>query len=148
MRINFRTVPNAKDFDPIPPGQYACELKTVEERKSAAGHPYWALQWAVSEGQFKGATVFDFMVFSAKGLPRLKLLCQVSGIDVKGMVDLKPETLLGARARVSVVTNEYQDREGKARTGNKASYFGYAPLGTGTEDDGEEPPIEGDDPGF
>lgn len=134
-RIDFSTVEDAKDFTPLPEGEYLCRVDNVKEALTGAGDEMWKLRMAVVEGEHKGRYIFDNLVFSEKALKRAKFVCRCLGIDVSGEVDLTPDMIVGKQANVRVELEEYQDDEGREKKRNRVPFAGYEKP----DDETEEP---------
>ena len=124
-RINFDSVDAISDFAPLPDGDYVCSLSDIETDTTRAGDPMWKLRWTVEEGECAGRLLFDNLVFSAKALPRVKLVCESCGLDTDGEIDLEPEMMLGKRVRISTYIEEYVDDRGATKASNRIPYDGY-----------------------
>lgn len=127
-RVDFNNVSDIADFSPVPDGEYLCRLTDIEIDRTQAGDEMWKLRWQVDGGEHDGRLLFDNLVFSAKAMPRVKLICASCGLGVSGMVDLDPPMLLDRRAMVVTFQQEYQDDKGQAKVSNKIPYDGYAPV--------------------
>ena len=125
-KINFDTVDAISDFAPLPDGEYICSLSDIETDVTRAGDPMWKLRWTVEEGECAGRLLFDNLVFSAKALPRVKLICESCGLDVSGEIDLEPAMLLEKRSRITTYIEEYVDDSGATKARNRIPYDGYA----------------------
>ena len=86
----------------------------------------WKLRLQVEGGEHDGRLIFDNLVFSAKAMSRVKLICASFGLDVSGAVDLDPSMLLEKRAMVSTYQEEYEDDRGQAKVTNRIPYDGYS----------------------
>jgi len=133
-RINFDTVDALSDFAPLPDGEYLCSLSDIEMDATRAGDPMWKLRWTVETGEFAGRLLFDNLVFSAKALPRVKLICDSCGLDVSGEIDLEPAMLLEKRARISTYIEEYVDDRGTNKACNRIPFGGYSSADAVDED--------------
>ena len=133
-RIDFNSVAGVENFAPIPAGDYTCRLTDIEPDVTRAGHEKWRLRWEVQEGEYAGRNIFDTISFTPKAMPRVKLVCEICGVDVTGEVNLEPEMLLGARARVTVFVEEYVDEHDSLKARSRVPFEGYAALGTAGPD--------------
>ncbi len=133
-RINFATIDAIANFAPLPDGEYPSILSDIETDVTRAGDPMWKLRWTVEGGEFAGRLLFDNLVFSAKALPRVKLICESCGLDVSGEVDLEPAMLLEKRARITTYIEEYVDDNGATKARNRIPYDGYASAAGGDDD--------------
>jgi len=128
VKINFKDVPDAEEFEVLPDGEYMVEVSGVEEKETKGGDTYWNLKHVVIEGEHEGRFIFDNITFNDKGLPRVKLVFSRLGIDVSGKIEIEPEDLVGERAYVTVAAQEY---DGKTRS--KVEFAGYRKI----DDEGE-----------
>jgi Protein of unknown function (DUF669) len=135
-RIDFSSVEDAKDYTPIPEGEYLCRIDKVEEALTGAGNEMWKLRLAVVSGEHKGRFLFDNLVFSEKALKRAKFVCRCLGVDVSGEIDLTPEMIVGKQANVRVEIEEYVDDEGHEKKRNRVPFAGYDKT---EDDDAAEP---------
>ena len=85
----------------------------------------WKLRWAIEGGEHQGRLLFDNMVFNDRAMPRVKLICNVLGLDVSGEVDLEPEMLIGRRAMIETYIEEYTDSNGAQKARNAIPWDGY-----------------------
>jgi len=93
--------------------------------------------------EFTGRFIFDNLVFSEAAIKRAKLICSRLGLDVSGELNLTPSLLKDRRCYISVLTEEYEDNEGKIKKRNIVPFAGYeranvAEAADSGEDDGEE----------
>ena len=133
-RINFSTVDAISDYAPLPDGEYTCSLADIETDITRVGDLMWKLRWTVEGGEYAGRLLFDNMVFSAKALPRAKLICASCGLDITREIDLEPAALLGKHARITTYVEEYRDDQGVAKARNRIPYGGYAAVGAADDD--------------
>jgi len=133
-RLNFATIDAIANFAPLPDGARICTLTDIETDVTRAGDPMWKLRWTVEGGEYAGRLLFDNLAFSAKALPRVKLICECCGLDVSGEIDLEPGMLLEKRARVTTYIEEYVDDSGATKARNRIPYDGYASA-EGSDDD-------------
>ena len=124
-KIDFSKVEDVQDFSPLEDGKYLCGLSEVEESTTQYGDELWKLKFEVIEGDHTGRFIFDNLVFSSAAMKRAKLICSRLGLDVSSELDLKPSMLEGRKCYISVVTEEYEDSEGKTKKRNVVSFAGY-----------------------
>ena len=72
--------------------------------------PVLAIRYRLIGGQDDGRIVRDWMYFSPKALPRIKLLFDVVGRRLEGEQAIDPEDLLDDRLEIEVHHDEYQGR--------------------------------------
>lgn len=143
-KVDFSKVDDVQDFSPLPDGKYLCQASEIEEATTQYDDEMWKLKFEVVEGEHKGRFIFDNLVFSEAALKRAKLICSRLGLDVSGEVELTPSMLKGRRCYLSVLTEEYEDSEGKTKKRNVVPFAGYEKVKGNTEasqssdDDSEE----------
>ena len=145
---DFSSVDDARDFSPLPPGDYPCRLAAIDaNERTKAGNKMWNLRFVVKEGDCQGRMIFDRISFGEAALPRVKLLCHALGLDVTGKVDLIPELLIDREVLVTVENQSYFDRrEGKGKKFNKVVFAGYSSIENSSSSDTEVPEDEDDVP--
>ena len=124
-KVDFKNVSEIADFAPIPDGEYLCRLADIETDRTRSGDEMWKLRWQVEGGEHDGRLLFDNMVFSAKAMSRVKLICSSCGLDVSGEIDLDPPMLLDKRALISTYQEEYEDDKGQSKVQNRIPFDGY-----------------------
>lgn len=123
--IDFGQVKNAGEFSPIPEGRYLVEIESAEEDVTQKGDDRLNLRLRVVQGEHEGAVIFDKFHFTARALPRLKLLLATLGIDTGGQVDITPQLLEGRRCVVDVVVDTYVKSDGSEGRSNMVPFAGY-----------------------
>ena len=133
MKLDFSTVDDAESFVSIPEGIYVCRISEVREGVTRDGSPRWALRLEVVEGEHAGRTAaWDGLVFSERGLPRVKQVLARLGFDVAGTLDLHPADLLDLRVKVQFLTEEREDPlTGRRVVRLRVPYSGYESAGNG-----------------
>ena len=124
-KINFSDVEDVQDFSPLPDGTYLCQLSEIEEATTQYGDELWKLRFEVVQGEYTGRIIFDNMVFSEAAMKRVKLICSRLGLDVSGELDITPGLLKGRKCYVTVLTEDYEDNEGKVKKRNVVPFAGY-----------------------
>lgn len=127
MKLDFSTIEDSESFISIPEGTYLCRIAEVRENLTRDGSPRWSLRLEVAEGDYAGRTAaWDSLVFSERGLPRVKHVLALLGFDVTGTVELQPGDLVDLRARAQCMIEEYEDRlTGKRQRRLRVPYSGY-----------------------
>lgn len=130
MQIDFSTVDDADSFITVPEGTYLCRIGEVREATTREGGAMWGLRWEVADGDHAGRTaVWDNLIWSDRGLPRVKRVLALLGFDVSGPLDIDAHDLMGRRAHVEVAFEEREDPlSGKRVTRARVPYRGYAPV--------------------
>jgi hypothetical protein len=139
---DFSASPEARTYDPAPPGQYLARIIDVDPSKdTGAGDRMWGLRMELAgrvvaaagaappslvfhddAGMWKGRTVWDNVVFSAKAKPRVKLIFARLYLDCSRRRTYTPSQLLGRWAIITIEIGETS--AGKPR--NNVTYSGYA----------------------
>ena len=127
MKLDFSTIEDAESYISIPEGVYLCRIAEVRENLTRDGNPRWSLRLEVAEGEYAGRTAaWDSLVFSERGLPRVKQVLALLGFDVSGTIELQPGDLVDLRARAQCQIEEYEDRlTGKRQRRMRVPYSGY-----------------------
>lgn len=127
MKLDFSTIEDAESYISIPEGTYLCRIAEVRESLTREGSPRWSMRLEVAEGEYSGRTAaWDSLVFSERGLPRVKHVLALLGFDVSGSVELIPDDLVDLRARAQLLIEEYEDRlTGKRQRRLRVPYSGY-----------------------
>lgn len=137
-KIDFSNVDDVQDFSPLPDGKYLCQLSGIEKTSTQNGDEMWKLRFEVVQEDHIGRLIFDNMVFSEAALKRVKLICSRLGLDVSGELDITPHLLEGRRCYISVLTEEYEDNEGKIKKRNVVPFAGYERAENSGEDSGKK----------
>ncbi len=124
-KVDFSKVEDVQDFSPLPEGKYLCKVSDIEETTTQYDDEMWKLKFEVIQGEHTGRFIFDNMVFSEAAMKRVKLICSRLGLDVSGELDLTPSLLKGRRCYISVITEEYEDNEGRIKKRNIVPFAGY-----------------------
>lgn len=135
IHVDFSQVEDLDSFVTIPEGRYLCRVGEVREGETKAGDLRWALRLEVTEGDLAGRTAaWDGLVWSQRGLPRVKHVLQCFGFDTSGPIDIEAAQLLGCRAFVDFFIEEWSDPNTGRRTERLAvPFLGYDPAPGGTD---------------
>jgi len=133
MQVDFSAVQNVDSFVSIPEGAYVCKIAEVRPGLTREGSPRWAIRLDVVEGDFAGRVAgWDGLVWSERGLPRVKEFLQRLGFDVSGLVDLDPQDLVERRILAQFVTEEREDpTTGRVIARLRVPYMGYESIAGG-----------------
>ncbi len=136
MELDLDTSDNVTDFISVPAGTYLCSISEIREGKTRNGDARWSMRLTVAEGEFTGRFAsFDSLVFSKRGLNRVRKVLAALGLPSKGRVEIEPEHLEGRKAFVEVRPSEYMSPSGDTIRQNEVPYDGYRPQ---VEGDGED----------
>ena len=132
MKLDFSTIEDFESFVSIPEGTYLCRVAEVRVNSTRDGSPRWAVRLEVADGDYAGRTAaWDGLNFSERGLPRVKQVLAVFGFDVSGTLELEPDDLKDARARVQLVLEDREDPlTGTHKKRLRVPYAGYERAGT------------------
>jgi hypothetical protein len=122
--INFAALDDS--YEPVPPGQYVAEVTGVEQTQTRSGVEMWRLELTILDGTHEGRRIFDNLVFSERGVRRVKLVADRLGIDVSGEMSLEREDLRDRTCLLDVQIEDYESRDGILRQRNAVPYAGYS----------------------
>lgn len=152
MELDFNDREQVTDFISVPEGTYLCRIVDVRERQTRNGDALWALKLLVTEGEFTGRdAAWDNLVFSSRGLNRVKTVFAALGLPADGKIQVDPGDLLNREVFATVRPAEYMSAEGSVVRRNEVPYEGYQAVDKQPETVGEQPAVapadngEGDD---
>lgn len=129
MELDFDAETPLQDFVTVPPGVYLCRVAEVREGNTRAGDERWSLRLVVCEGEHNGRqAAWDNLVFSARGLGRVRRVLAALGLRTQGKVRVSPRDLEGRQAFVEVRPGEWKDQTGTTVRRNEVPYDGYRPV--------------------
>jgi len=137
MQIDFSTVEDVESFVSIPVGTYVCRVAEVREAQTREGSPRWGLRLEVAEGEYAGRTAaWDGLVWSERGLPRVKTILGRLGFDVSGHLEIESSELVGRQAIVQLELEEREDPlSGRRVSRLRVPYMGYETVSGEAEDE-------------
>ncbi len=144
MEFDFDRADTVTDFISVPAGTYLCQVADVRQGQTRNGDPRWSMRLVVTEGEFAGRFAsFDALIFSSRGLNRVRKVLAALGLPHDGKVDLKPEDLEGCKAFVEVRPSQYLRPDGETIKQNEVPYDGYrkVPNDQTEEGDGDDEDI-------
>jgi len=132
MRYDFTGLEEVEDFTNLDQGWYTVRVEDVRESITREGSPRWGLKLVVADGDYAGRlAAWDGVVFSERGAPRAKRVLEAFGIEADGEVELETTDLIGRRADVELVVEEWENPDtGRRQRRNRVSYDGFAPPGS------------------
>jgi len=135
IHIDFSQIEDVDSFVTVPEGRYLCRVGEVREGETKAGDLRWALRLEVADGELAGRTAaWDGLVWSPRGLPRVKHVLHSLGFDTSGAVDIDAAQLLGCQAFVDFFIEEWTDPNTSRRTERLAvPFLGYEPAPRGSD---------------
>lgn len=127
MRLDFSAIEDTESFVSIPEGTYLCRIAEVRETSTRDGSLRWGLRLEVVEGEYAGRTAaWDGLIFSERGLPRVKQVLGLLGFDVSGTIEINPSDLLGLQVQTQCQLEEYEERlTGRRQKRLRVPYMGY-----------------------
>ena len=131
MHYDFSSVDDDRDeFVLVPEGVYSVRIAEARESRGRDGSEHWGLRLEVIDGDWAGKTAsWDWLVWSERGVPRIKRVLRALGLAVDGELSIVPSDLLELRARVQVGVEEREDpHTGRRAVRNRIPYDGYAPF--------------------
>ncbi len=142
MRIKYdvQEVEGGGDFDtPVPIGVYPAKIDSLaEDTSKSSGNPMLVAIYKISNGDWKGRLLWDYIVLSDAAAWKLKQFVEAVGLKNKGSLDTKK--LVGTSVRVRVRHDSSEE------FGTRAKVGAVLPLHTDEEEpDDEEPDDDEDD---
>lgn len=139
MRFDFSSVDDVESYINVPEGMHNCRVAEVRDGRARDGSVRWSYRLEVIDGEWAGRTAaWDSLTWSERGIYRVKKVLAALGLDVKGVVEIVPNDLVGLRARVRVEPEEREDpANGRRQVRMRVPYLGYEPY---------EPPADVDTP--
>lgn len=128
MEVNFDDL-TVNDFSTVPAGSYLCRVSEVRLGTTRGGDERWSLRLTVAAGELMGRmAAWDSIVFSSRGLARVRLVFKALGLPHKGVVNIEPRDLEGRHVCVTVQQAEYLSASGDTTViRNEVPYDGYRP---------------------
>ena len=144
MEFNFAPIPESSALPLVPPGVYLVEVAEVRTRLNQEGSEMWGLRLVVAGGKYKGTTAaWDNLIWSPKGIGRVKRALRLMGFPVDGKLTLEPKDLVGRRVRVRLVPDHFKDPvTGEERARNRVPFGGYLEPEEDRREEEQEAPRE------
>lgn len=136
---DFSSVGDAVEFISVPPGAYRCKIGEVRVGVTKEGSERWGLRLEVADGEYAGRTAaWDGLVWSERGLPRIKYFLKLLGYDTGGRVKLQPHDLVGREVQATLQEEQREDPlSGRFVVRLRVPYLGYAHAENGGFDHAE-----------
>ena len=130
MMFDFSAVDDVESFINVPEGLHNCRVAEVRDGRSRDGSVRWSYRLEVLDGEWAGRTAaWDSLIWSERGIYRVKKVLSALGLDVSGVVELQSSDLVVLRARVRVEPEEREDPQtGKRQVRMRVPYLGYEPA--------------------
>jgi hypothetical protein len=147
VQVDFDQVDDAENFVSVPNGAYLCSVGEVRVRTGSDGAERWGIRWVVADGPFAGRTAaWDSLVFHARGLKRAKLVLARLGVAVDGPQEIRPASIEGRRALVTIYAHERVDPlTGRRIIANRVPFAGVEAAAEGVAPPAADPEPAGDD---
>lgn len=105
-----------QSFELIPEGTYAGMIESCEFKHSKKGAPMWALILIITDGEFTGRKLFNYIVFSEKALPMAKsTLSKIAPALLSSTFDpvklANEGALIGTNVRIQTKIEKYEGAE-------------------------------------
>ena len=124
-----------------PDGDYIAEITDAELTESKDGNPMINLKWKITEGKFKGTTIFDHVSLLPQALWRFRNMLEALGIDPQEE-DVEAKDYVGEiveqKATIVIVNETY---EGEQRP-KVTAYAGAEGEEEETEEEAEDEETE------
>jgi hypothetical protein len=138
MNLDFDDREQVTDYISVPAGTYLCQITDVRERQTRNDDALWALKLAVTEGEFIGRdAAWDNLVFSSRGLNRVKTVFAALGLPSDGKIQVDPGDLIDKKVFVTVRPAEYLSADGTMIRRNEVPYDGYQAVKEAVKSDGQ-----------
>jgi len=107
----------------VPPGEYSAIICDSKEKTSKSGNQMLEIRLKITETNYWGTCVWDWLVFinNKPAKDKLKNFCNAVGIETEGgEVDISPNSLLNKQLLITIENVEFN---GKIQ--NRVAYNGY-----------------------
>lgn len=133
-KVNFKNVDEKKTFTVIPEGQYAAEIVKVEETTTKNEDDMWKVQFKIIDGEYKGTSIFTYLVFNEGGYGNIKKLYkEIGGFDLAKTHNCVPSDVEGEKLLITVTIGEYTNKNGEKVKNNSIPFGGFKSI----DDDNE-----------
>lgn len=132
---DFEQVSEPEDFKSIPAGEYTVRVAEVRVGVTRDGAERWGMRLEVADGEYAGRTAaWDGLVWSERGLPRVKLVLSRMGFDVSGRLALEPRDLVGREVHARLVDDDWTDPDtGRSVSRLTVPFRGYRRVASDAE---------------
>lgn len=132
-RVDWDAVDESQPSKILPAGTYKCEVDYVTKKETRSNDEYWSLKLKVIEGPYAGKGFYDAIFWSEKALPRAKFIFSRLGVETKGVDTPGPESLIARKAMITVIEDEYTDKDGNKKPKNSVPWDGYERIESAPE---------------
>ena len=128
-KVNFKNVDENKTFTVIPEGQYAAEIVKVEETTTKNSDDMWKVQFKIIDGEYKGTSIFTYLVFNEGGYGNIKKLYkEIGGFDLAKTHNCVPSDVEGEKLLITVTIGEYTNKNGEKVKNNSIPFGGFKSI--------------------
>ena len=128
-RVNFKNVDEKKTFTVIPEGQYPAEIVKVEEKITKNSDDMWKVQFKIIDGEYKGTSIFTYLVFNEGGYGNIKKLYkEIGGFDLAKTHNCVPSDVEGEKLLITVTIGEYTNKNGEKVKNNSIPFGGFKSI--------------------
>ena len=120
-------------------GIHVAKLIQIDEGTTQAGDDMLKATFEVTQGDSKGARVFDNFTLTDKALWKLKLFLTSIGVKSEGKVVIELDRLVGKSVNIEVGNEDYNGQ-------TRAKILSYSALAVAADDDDEEEEQEEEKP--
>lgn len=127
VELDFDIDGKVADYVTVPAGTYLCKIAEVQSGTTRNGDERWGFRLIVAEGEYVGRqAAWDGLVFSTRGMMRVRQVLAAFGLPTTGKVSLKPDDLVDRQAFVEVRPANFEHPEtGIVIKRNEVPYSGY-----------------------
>lgn len=128
-KVKFQDVDENQTFTVIPEGDYVAEIIKVDETKTKNDDDMWKVQFKVLDGDFKGTSIFTYLVFNDGGYGNIKKLYkEIGGFDLAKTHNCVPSDIEGEKVIITVNIGEYTNKDGQKVKNNSIPYGGFKSI--------------------
>jgi hypothetical protein len=113
MPYSFEVTEDAREFRPIPDGDYPAFVQSIQEKRGDSGSSYLSVRFVLESGPYKSRSFFTNVFLSGDASWKLNNLLRACGY-AKGRVEFTTEELIGKLVRIRVATETYNNEERNA----------------------------------
>lgn len=128
-KVNFKNIDENKTFTVIPEGQYPAEIVKVEENTTKNSDDMWKVQFKIIDSEYKGTSIFTYLVFNEGGYGNIKKLYkEIGGFDLAKTHNCVPSDIEGEKLLITVTIGEYTNKNGEKVKNNSIPFGGFKSI--------------------
>lgn len=117
IEMDFTGVEAAKPYEVVPPGKYLAVVREAEKTVAGTGTPGFKLEFEIVGGDYAGGSFRDRIYITQQAMPFVRQKLEALGVQIPaGPFRLTEQMLVGKRATLTVREEEYEGRDGPAKT--------------------------------